>query len=106
VKPAAFLPNPKDHKKSVFRHAAKPLDGLRRLASNQIPGTVTVHGAAVVKVAIVRSARLDVIAEEPPPLHANIVGWPVITRDPELQKAQERERAVIIASRSILVRFA
>lgn len=105
VKAAAFLPNPKDHKKSVFRHAAEPREALIQLGHDRLP-SVTVHGAAIVKAAAIRSAKLDVIAEEPPPLHANIVGWPVNTSDPDLQKAQEKERALIIAANSVLVRFA
>jgi hypothetical protein len=53
---------------------------------------------------MVRSARLDVIADEPPPRHANIVGW-TINADPTLQKAAQVERALEIASRCTLILF-
>jgi hypothetical protein len=105
VKAAAFLPNPKDHKKSVFRHGAEPRTKLIEIARAQILAAVTIHGAAIVKAGIVRAAQLDVISEEPPPLHANIVGWPLIAADPDLQKAQEKERALTLAANSVLVRF-
>jgi hypothetical protein len=38
-----------------------------------------------------------------PPRHANIVAWPT-NADPELQKAQQKEIALAIASQSTLVR--
>jgi hypothetical protein len=105
VKPAAFLPNPKDHKKSVFRHGAEPRASLLRLAQDRISPNLTVQGAAICKAAVVRLAKLDAIPEEPPPLHANIVGWPINANDPDLQKAEEKERAALIASKGALVRF-
>jgi hypothetical protein len=56
-----------------------------------------------VKTRDVKSAQLDVVAEEPPPRHAAITGWP-LDKDVELQKAQQKERAMLIASKAILVR--
>jgi len=106
VKAAAFLPNPKDHKKSVFRHGAEPRQKLIDVARGYLLANATIHGAAIVKAAIVRAAKLDVIPEEPPPRHANIVGWPLIAADPDLQKAQEKESALTLAASSVLVRFA
>jgi len=70
-----------------------------------MPPEVFIHGAAILTAAAVRSAQLDVLAEEPPPRHANIVGWPLFADDPDLQKAQQKERALILASRCALVRF-
>jgi len=102
VKPSAFLPNPKaGMTTSVFRHDA---GNLIQLARDRRPD-VTVHGAAICKAAAVRSAKLDVIAEEPPPLHANIVGWPVNEADLVLQKAAQKERALVITSKCKLVLF-
>lgn len=105
VKPAAFLPNSKNRQTSVFRHGATPVVALVRIAQDRIPSGVTIHGAAICSAERVRSSILDVIAEEPPPLHANIVGWPVHANDPELQKAEQKERATLLASSSTLVRF-
>jgi hypothetical protein len=104
VKPAAFLPNPKaGMTTSVFRHGAEPRENLIQIARDRRPD-VTVHGAAVCKAAAVRSARLDVIAEEPPQRHANIVGWPVDT-DQQIQKAKQMERALEIAFKCRLLLF-
>ena len=64
----------------------------------------TLHGAAIVKAHDVRAAQLDVIAAEPPPRHAAIGGWPWLDDDPELQKAQQKERAALVASKAVLLR--
>jgi hypothetical protein len=102
VKPSAFLP--RNGKKSVFRHGAEPLDSLIEIARDQISPDQTVHGAAICKAFVVRAARLDVVAEEPPPRHADVVGWPT-NADPESQKAEQMERAAIIAGKCSLLRF-
>jgi hypothetical protein len=101
VKATAFLPNPKaGMTTSVFRHDA---GNLIQIARDRRPD-VSIHGAAVCKAAAVRAAKLEVVAEEPPPLHANIVGWPV-EADPVLQKAAQREKALVITSKCKLVLF-
>jgi hypothetical protein len=104
VRAAAFLPNPKAHMTtSVSRHGAGARDELIQVGRALRPDR-TLHGAAICKAAVVRSARLDVISDEPPPRHANIVGWPV-DADPSFQKAAQLERALEIASQSHLIRF-
>jgi hypothetical protein len=45
-----------------------------------------------------------VAADEPPPRHAVIRGWAYLDNDPELQKAQQKERANSIASKAMLLR--
>lgn len=104
VKSPAFLPNPKDGKKSVFRHGAKPREVLQSFARERMDPEVTVYGAAICTAAQVRSAELEVEAQEPPPRHANIINWPT-NPDPVLQKAQQKDVANVICSRCILVRF-
>jgi hypothetical protein len=101
VKPAAFLPS-RDGETSVFRHGDEPPVALWRIAAVHVTGR-TVHGAAIVLAREVRATRLDVISAEPPPRHAVITGWPTVHDDPQLQKAQQKERAVAIASNAILV---
>ena len=44
------------------------------------------------------------IADEPPARHAAIRGWPWLDDDPELQKAQQKERALLVASKAVLLR--
>ena len=104
VKPAAFLPNPKDHETSVFRHGSEPRDRLWAIGIAHVAGERTLHGAAICKAHHVREAQLEVKADEPPPRHAVIRGWPFSEADPELQKARQKELAALIVSKAEMVR--
>ena len=104
VKHSAFLPNPKDHATSVFRHGVFPADSLWRIGLEHAAIGRTLHGAAICKTWHVRAAKLEVRAKEPPPRHADIVGWPVQLADPEMEKAQQKELAILIAQYAQLVR--
>ena len=103
AKPAVFLPSPRDRETSVFRHGSEPRDALWAIFAQDVMRTRTLHGAAIVKVRDVKSAQLEVIAAEPPPRHAAIMGWPWLDNDPELQKAQQKERAALVASKAMLL---
>lgn len=103
VKPAAFLPNPKNGATSVFRHGSLPRAALWQIATEYVSAGRTLHGAAIVKAKHVRSAMLEVVAQEPPLRHANIVDWPWPASDPELGKAARKERALVIARNAELV---
>ena len=98
VKPAVFLPSHSDLETSVFRHGREPAKSLWKIGA-EVAGAAerSLYGAAVFKAAAVRNAKLEVFADEPPPRHAAIRKWPTDT-DPELQKAQHKERAVALAS--------
>jgi hypothetical protein len=104
VKPAAYLPSPKDGNTSVFRHGAEPQDSLRKIAEAHVLGLRTLHGVAICTAQHVREAQLNVLAEEPPPRHASIAGWPAIANDPEQTKARQKEQALLIAQHARLVR--
>ena len=104
AKPAAFLPSASDRETSVFRHGSEPRDALWAIGKEHATGNRTLHGAAIVKARHVRAAQLEVIADEPPPRHAAIGGWPWLIADPELQKAQQKERALQVASGARLLR--
>ena len=97
VKPAAFLPNPTGHETSVSRHGREPSQRLWQLGL-AAAGERTLQGAAIFKALVVRNAGLELIADEPPELHAAIRGWPWFENDPAMQKAQQKEFAVLIAS--------
>jgi len=103
AKPAAFLPSPKDRETSVARHGTEPLERLWAIGVNAA-GDRTLYGAAIFKARTVRIAQLEVTADEPPPRHAVIRGWPSVETDPELQKAKQKEMAAIIASEAVVVR--
>ena len=62
VKPSAFLPNPRNGETSVFRHGSQPKESLWQIGQNQLAGSRTIHGAAIVKTIHVRSAGLNVVA--------------------------------------------
>jgi hypothetical protein len=96
VKPAAFLPNPKDRETSVSRHGPEPLKPLWEMGL-VAAGTRTLYGAAIFKARDVLIAKLEIQSKEPPPRHAVIVGWPWLS-DPDLQRAQQKERAAVLAS--------
>ena len=97
AKPAAFLPSPKDRETSISRHGKEPLESLWALGL-AAAGKRQLYGAAIFPARAVRVAQLEVVADEPPPRHAVIRGWPWVENDPELQKAKQKELAALIAS--------
>ena len=101
VKRAPFMPRAGET--SVFRHVSEPREQLWQIATTYIPGDRKLHGAAIVKTRHIRDVRLDVIASEPPPRHANIVGWAWSAADPEFGKAERMEQVLRIAEHAELV---
>ncbi len=101
-KAAAFLPSPADNMTSVFRHDKEPVEGLWRIAQQALQARVA-YGAAIVTAVHVRNAGLLVQAEEPPPRHANIVGWPNDPDDVELSRAHAKEVALRIVQTAEIV---
>ncbi len=97
VKPAAFLPSPKSRETSVSRHGREPRRRLWEIGL-EVVSTRKLYGAAIFKAAAVRAAELDVYSSEPPLLHAAIRDWCWVDADPDLQKAKQREQAVLVAS--------
>lgn len=96
TKPNAFLPSPRDRETSVSRHGRNPAAELWALGE-AAAGQRKLYGAAILKARDIRSAHLEVTANEPPLRHAVIGGWPWIDGDPELQKAQQKELAILLA---------
>lgn len=96
VRPTAFLPSKKDDTTSVFRHEAQPVGTLKQLGLNAA-GNRNLYGAAILKAGEVRKARLEVRSSEPPARHAKICNWPQ-HQDPDLERAQKKERALLLAS--------
>ncbi|HEY2323571.1 MAG TPA: hypothetical protein VGJ82_11985 [Thermoanaerobaculia bacterium] len=100
MKAAAYMPA-RDGAASVIRHGAVPLAELWQLAAETVGNEVRIHGAAICAARVFREERLDVEADEPPPRHANVIGWPA-DPDPELQKSKQKKIALAVASRSVL----
>ena len=103
VKPAAWMPNPRNDETSVFRHGEHPAHSLWEIGRTHITGSRSLHGAAVIAASVARAELLEVKADEPPDRHANIIDWPSDPDDPELAKAKRKEKAAALASNSILL---
>jgi hypothetical protein len=104
AKPAAFLPSPKHRNTSVFRIGYDP-ERLRQVFKETATGDRNLKGVAICRTEAIRAIPLDVVAEEPPPGHANIEGWPWLNDDPEEQKAKQLELAAQVAQASSMVRL-
>ena len=102
-KAAAFFPGAADNKTSVFRCAKDPRDQLWQIARVAI-GSRSLYGAAIVSAGSVRIVGLEVEALEPPPRHANIVGWPNPAEDALLNTGRARAIALRLAAEAVLVR--
>lgn len=100
VKHQAFLPAP-DNDTSVFRTEREPTDAFWAGGEAELNGR-PVYGAAIVAAKIVRKEGLDVLAEEPPPRHANIRGWPLNADDPIEQKARRKAIAQALSEEASL----
>lgn len=103
-KPSAFMPGPSDAKTSVFRQGSDLLDSLWAAADREIGTDRRVRAAALLTASAVRQAKLDVESHEPPPRHANIIGWPNLANDVEATRAQRKELALLLAQAATLVR--
>lgn len=100
VKPQAFHPSPRDHKTSVFRVSGLTEGSIWALADAHAAGTRT-GGAlarAEVSVAQVQATGLRVEAADPPPRHANIIGWPE-EKPAWMSKAQELAAIALLRRR-------
>lgn len=97
VQPSAFLPHKGSRNTSVSRHGREPVEVLE-LLGRAAAGERKLYGAAMFKAFHPRSTGLTVEADEPPERHAVVGGWPWITDDPEQEKAQQKEKALVLAS--------
>ena len=97
AKPSAFLPEPEARETSVFRHSGEPREELWAIGEEHAAQGRTIHGAAIVKAADVRTISLDVFPDEPPPRHAAIRNWPWAESDADLRKAKHKELAILLA---------
>ncbi|MEY4750155.1 MAG: hypothetical protein RIQ60_2369 [Pseudomonadota bacterium] len=102
AKPSAFMPGPADGNTSVFRLAADPLPAVWDIADREIGTERRVRAVAVLTAGDVRRVKLEVEADEPPPRHANITGWPHIASDPERMRAERKEFALLLAQAATL----
>lgn len=100
VRPSAFMPNPRNGEASIFRHGPVPMEDLMLIAQGAVGVDRKIHGVAIVKARDVREATLEIHSSEPPPRHANIVGWEWLSEDPDFGKARHKELAALIAQKA------
>ena len=114
LKAAAFLPHPhvalsvfrvegwtEEKRRAVGDDVAAQREAKERqrvLAKGELypddKRTFRLHGWGLTSAAKVRVARLDVVAKEPPPRHADIVGWPALTGDKKADEAAQMRYAL------------
>ncbi len=106
VKSAAFLPDPKHGETSVFRYTEKAGEVVRTEGKSIATSRgLRLHGISLVSAQAVFDVRLMVAAQEPPPRHANIVGWPQVSSDLALQKAAQKKCAMLLARAAYFEHF-
>jgi hypothetical protein len=96
VKHSVFLPEREHKETSVYRHGSEPRESLWVVGEVATKGR-NLYGAAIINAGQVRTAGLDVMADEPPPMHAVIRNWPWAD-DPVRQKAEQKKLALRLAS--------
>jgi len=92
VKGAAFMP-PENLRLSVFRIKGLNEDDMWAIGEAYVakPSKKTLYGRGDVTVSAVRQIELDLDADNEPPRHADIVGWP---EEKSAQKLLAEELAV------------
>ncbi len=102
IKHAALLPH--NGETLVFRY---PVDTtvdtekkLWEIGEKILPPGRQLHGVAFIQTSYVRKIGLEVLAEEPPPRHANIIKWPS-ENDKFIEKARQKELAISLAQNAL-----
>ena len=67
---------PRQGEVSVFRIDRLSEKQVWTIGRDVVGGTKNPKARGDIKAAKVRESQLDVLAAEPPPRHANLVGWP------------------------------
>jgi len=57
-------------------------------------------GAAVVSAQAFREQQLDFEADDTPPRHADVIGWPWREDDPEYGKSEQKLKAAVLAQKA------
>jgi hypothetical protein len=78
VRHAAFMPNPHNGETSVFRIAGMNDQSVWQIGDREVATKrgKPLLGRADIRTLNVMAKKLQVVPNEPPPRHANIVGWP------------------------------
>lgn len=104
VKQAAFIPNLNNGRLSVARHGAEPIEESERMAKSDY-GLEKAFGVARLQAAEFRKVELDFEADDKPPRHADVVGWPWREDDREFGKAERKAKAVALSLKADRIIF-
>jgi len=99
VKQAAFLPNRKNGRLSVARSGGESVAESARIAREDFE-LQNALGAAVVSAQAFREQQLDFEADDTPPRHADVIGWPWREDDPEYGKSEQKLKAAVLAQKA------
>src|SRR5438128_1120652 len=103
LRPAAFMPHPRVEL-SVFRIEGLDQNGVREIGvdvATQRGKTLVARGE--VTAGNIQSIGLRIEPKEPPPRHADIVGWPTLSGTPKEDKSRQKLIAQQIVERASLV---
>lgn len=95
VKPAAFMPNPKNGETSVFRTSGIEANEIWDIGDREVASKhdKSLLGRADILTINVIKKGLKVIPTETPERHANLVGWPE-------EKSEQKQIALELAAES------
>ena len=96
VRYAAFMPNPKNGETSVFRISGISDREVWEIGDREVGlrRDKPILGRADIGASFVITKGLNVVPNEPPIRHANIIGWPE-------QKSEQRLVAIELAAEAI-----
>jgi len=98
------MPNPKDGRLSVARHGGDPIEESERIAREDF-NLPKVYGVGVVVASAFREEGLNFDADDEPPRHADVIGWPCSESDPEFAKSQQKEKAIVLAHKATRILY-
>lgn len=104
VKPGAYLPNRKNGKLSVARHSAEPISESQMIAKEDF-GLEKAFGVALLDAEAFRDEGLDFEADDTPPRHADVIGWPWLPDDPEFGKSIQKLKAASLAQKAARILY-
>lgn len=98
IKKAAFLPAPDDDT-SVFRTSGLNDREVRELIVLHRP-QIAKNGAAMVTAGDIYAKSLVIAADDKPPRHANVRGWPLFPSNEAQQKLERNAIAMALAEKA------
>jgi len=103
LRPEAFMPHPRIEL-SVFRIEGLDQNGVREIGENVATQRgKRLVGRGDVTAGNIQSIGLRVEPKEPPPRHADVVGWPALSGTPKEDKSRQKLIAQQIVERARLV---